>query len=827
MQKYQHFVWLLIAAVLQANVANGENNFCERWELKKKTESSAGAADNQQPDTLLMDAASKLTQPGQGTSDFPDILTKYFQENSSTFAPSFLLFVILLIAILPMWIMCGCCEGCWFKRCRQDHASKVVPCIYWIIWLVSVVVLAAVVISAQTAFQRFSTGISGSVCDVDGSMGKVADWIVDISNNVDGLTKEIGTIIDEGQGDVTRTIDDLQATINTSSSSLSSVLDNIVKAVDVIKANFTEYNIQFEIPGFENLKQQSNLDSQVNFDGIKFQLGDYVTQAKDIATTVPRIFAEQLRNMSASVRVTREKTFSSGDITLPAIPYLFPNGLEQATLKEASQKGTGAVQQLVLLMYIPIFLCAPPLLIGGVLIMAFFCFCHENKCYKGALCGSKFGCCLLHVGLFFILILSIPFLALTLLYNDTCLIGKDPVVPLRYFEKQGSLSGITNMLQDNNFTKNMDILETAEQCLAGSAYNGEKTLASRLGLSGIISDAIGNSEKTLEETDTADLGKFVDEAFDKARVEIKSFKGQAEGRKMPQELISKADNSCKQCASFKDTFDSFTAEYGGEDMKSYGEDCDEVCSSSPAEGCASYSTTTTNPLAQPSQPNILTVVNDNGQRKIEFPDGTRVSVPNEIADKVQAGENDPTAPCRMCKEKVCSLLSLGGTINQQIDVIYGELNSLEIVVNDTATKIKTIQDGMLTPIKNLFGKAKSAILKAMDKIDCAVIGDIYYTVYSSVCTEGANGFTAYAWYFVWSAFFGLVVIITTILLNLCVGLRPLDENGKERDLPDYPGIEMGNKGLGDAYASSPGPEFQPEIPTAVHVQTDDKGQYIM
>lgn len=55
--------------------------------------------------------------------------------------------------------------------------------------------------------------------------------------------------------------------------------------------------------------------------------------------------------------------------------------------------------------------------------------------------------------------------------------------------------------------------------------------------------------------------------------------------------------------------------------------------------------------------------------------------------------------------------------------------------------------------------------------------------------------------------------------------------GKERDLPDYPGIEMGNKGLGDAYVSSPGPQFTPagdaDVPTAVHVRSDDKGQYIM
>lgn len=40
------------------------------------------------------------------------------------------------------------------------------------------------------------------------------------------------------------------------------------------------------------------------------------------------------------------------------------------------------------------------------------------------------------------------------------------------------------------------------------------------------------------------------------------------------------------------------------------------------------------------------------------------------------------------------------------------------------------------PIKDLFTKASAAIKKAMDTIDCAVVGDIWNTVYSSVCTNG-------------------------------------------------------------------------------------------
>ena len=40
------------------------------------------------------------------------------------------------------------------------------------------------------------------------------------------------------------------------------------------------------------------------------------------------------------------------------------------------------------------------------------------------------------------------------------------------------------------------------------------------------------------------------------------------------------------------------------------------------------------------------------------------------------------------------------------------------------------------PIKDLFTKASAAITKALNTLDCAVVGDIWNTVYSSVCIDG-------------------------------------------------------------------------------------------
>merc|ERR1712025_494974 len=59
--------------------------------------------------------------------------------------------------------------------------------------------------------------------------------------------------------------------------------------------------------------------------------------------------------------------------------------------------------------------------------------------------------------------------------------------------------------------------------------------------------------------------------------------------------------------------------------------------------------------------------------------------------------------------------------------------------------------------------------------DCAVVGDIYNTMFESTCVEAMPGFRDYAWLFVWCSFVGVLVIIATIVLNVCVGLRPEDD----------------------------------------------------
>jgi len=450
---------------------------------------------------------------------------------------------------------------------------------------------------------------------------------------------------------------------------------------------------------------------------------------------------------------------------------------------------------------------------------------------------------MLYGGLFVILILSIVFLALTQVYNDTCMIADDPVATLEYAQKQkGVLTQLLKNLPEGNFT-DFDvpqIMGVAEQCFAGSAYSGTTTLAARMGLNSLLNANLAVATDALASGQTVDLSSFVDTAFDQAKTEINSFTSTAGDKKMPESLIADAGTSCTQCKDFKTTLVNFQQKYGGNGMESLGDACDEACSTSQPASCPDYvATSTASPVSLK-----LEVVTSNGQRKLKFPNGDEIAAPAEILDRVEAGEDDLSDPCKMCQEKLCSLSSVGPTINTQIDHISGNLTSLLGVIDDTAQKVKDTQDTMLQPIKDIVDKAAQAFGTTLDTVNCSLVGDVFHTVYSSVCDEGLGGFRDYSWFFVWCGFFGLVVIVATIVLNLCVGLRPLEAKalGKERDLPAFSAVEMGQRAPVNAYLPSPTPDripnpaavayaqhvpqAVPAMATPVPITGSSKGQYV-
>merc|ERR1712072_694163 len=97
-------------------------------------------------------------------------------------------------------------------------------------------------------------------------------------------------------------------------------------------------------------------------------------------------------------------------------------------------------------------------------------------------------------------------------------------------------------------------------------------------------------------------------------------------------------------------------------------------------------------------------------------------------------------------------------------------------------KIVAVEGSLKPAIKEISGHVKVIISKSVDALEntlngleCSIIGDIYNTIFMSMCTKGAVGFSNYAWSFVSRAFFGMLLIASTVVLNVFVGLREREE----------------------------------------------------
>ena len=402
--------------------------------------------------------------------------------STSTILPSILLLVLLGITCLPVWIMCGCCEDCWCKK-RKHHETVVLPCVIWAIWLAVFVVLVIVIAAAQNSFKAFSESAAQSVCDVDGSLGAVANWFDDLSSDVDGLSTKISGYLDEGKTAVYKTVDSLEPTIDGVNKTLSTVLKNVAASTMAITTAFADYDLNGDISlkvgeldkQMENLNQEGG-DYKSIINDSKTQVDKLVSGVQETIKEFPTSINKMLQNASGTISNYRRDIFSTGSVNVPAIPVLLDNGLKDATVIDAVSTGTDALQKLVLIMYIPIFISAPVLLIGGLVVIAVFVFCRQSKgmtCF--GLCGSKCGCALLWLGLFAILGTSLLFLVLAQVYNDSCAVMSDPVYVIDYAQEndQAMFQQLVNSFPETNFTDKFDVataVAAAKQCLAGSSY---------------------------------------------------------------------------------------------------------------------------------------------------------------------------------------------------------------------------------------------------------------------------------------------------------------------------------------------------------------------
>lgn len=819
------FLAILASAVLQTS-HGAASTHCSNWKLGTAQIEMAGNIDDSRRDILLQTAFKFLPNSSSG-GDTMKIIEQsgeeYARASIMTLFPSILIMVLLGVSCLPVWTACGCCEKCCCKK-RKEHESACLPCLIWIIWLAVFVFLIILIIVAQFFFKQFSEGVSQSVCDVDGSLGAISDWFTSLASVVENLGDDISGFVGEGRTAVFKSVDSLGPTIDSVNTTLSTVLNNVLGSTAAITAAFAEYDLESDIDLqiSELNKQLKNLNNQGAGGDYKSIIKDSKKQVDELVTNMqtqieqfPASITPMLKNASTSVNDMRRNLFNTGSIDLDPIPVLLDEGLKKATLIEAVSAGTSAIQTLVVLIYTPVFIALPALFIGSLAIIAAFVKCRTNKaaaCF--GLCCSKCGCFLIWMGLFVTLGTSIIFLTLTQVYNDSCSVLADPIYVINHAKESDPrlFSQLTAQIPKNNFTQNFNdevAIATLKQCLAGSSYRGP-SLAKTMGLDlGVVDSLLGQASAAIDSGDGIDLG-VVDTFIDKSTSEINNFKARANGYKLNQTFFDRAENSCTQCTKFEDTF-SYFKQLDNKDLKTFGGACDQACSIQPSKGCANWKPATTYP---PVKTKVV-----NGVTMIELPNGQLIPVPKQLENVIKSGSIGSDL-CAVCRNRTCTMKGLAEKVNGAIDEVSGNLTVLVGAIEKTNVTIRTTLGSITGEIKKVITKSADKLKATVATVECKPVGDVFNTIVISMCADGLKGFSAYSGAFVYSAFVGVVLIIMTILLNMCVGLRPLDEQGAEKEFPDSRGRGARDEGieLSQPYADPPVHDAyvggRPYIPTA-------------
>lgn len=783
------------AVVLQtSNAGSVSDDQCPGWKLhKKKASEDGGKVDTTRRDMLLDAGFEIYVKNGSNAEEvFQETGEEYAFASIMTFVPSILLLTILYISCLPVWIIFGCLENCWYKK-RKEPKTLVLPCVLWGIWLLVFVVLAIVIGVAQLSFKKFSDGVAGSVCDIDGSLGAVSDWFIDLAWDIQALSLKVSGFLEEGRNDIFDTVKSLTTNIDTVDDTLSLVLKNINLSSAAITVAFSDYGLDEEISlPVDQLQKQyeefsnKNKDFQDMIKDAEGTVDKTVDEMKAQIQTFPDSLNRELQNASRSISKMRRDLFAKGDISFPGVPVLMDEGLQDATLVQAVAKATNALQTLVVLMYIPVFIAAPVLLCGGIAVILVFMSCRENKTLTCcACCASKCGCALLWLGLTVTLWLSIVFLLLGQAYTDTCSIVAAPEFVIDYAASNdaGLFDSLTTNLPKSNISdfKVDNIIQTAKQCLSGSAYRGP-SLVKTMGVNlSFVDELLNQGVKSFDPKDAVDLSAL-DDVLDKARAEIANAIAKSNSYKLGAGFLSTVEYSCNKCLNFSAPF-SYFGEFQDESLDLYGEACDTACEIQPVPGCTAY-----NPAL--IYPEFIVVEDAGGKRTIRLPTGEIMEFPSELVNIVEkngnaiGGNNSKTNACASCKNKTCDMESLAGTINDAIDGVIGNLTLIDDVIVKTNASIRQSLDGIGDMVKTVIDKSIGALGDTLNSVECSLVGDIYNTVVRSVCDKGLNGFLEYAWSFVWCALLGLVLIICTILLNLFVGLREFqNKKGGDFDLP--------------------------------------------
>merc|ERR1719409_1700700 len=717
----------------------------------------------------IIDGMMKMGNPSMDTVT-PKV-SEYFNATTYVIIPSILLIFLLDLSCLPIWIIFGCLENCWYKK-RKIPEKLLKPCIVWGIWLGIFFLCILFTLTTGPSLDQFTKGLSGSVCDAAGSMGELAKWLLSLSSIAVDLVKNMVAVLDQGKDNIVGTFTKLSDNIESVGDTLSLVLSNTKASADRITAAFESYGLDgtITLPIAELEKQSAELSGQngvftSSIGHANKSLDVMIDHLKAAAEVFPIFLNATLSSVASEVIKTRDETFGDkGNINMGAVPMVLESGIENGNMLDLMTQLMAGLHSLNGLLTFPLAMYMIFLLPAGLGVMAAFRFCKGNKAAaRCSLCCSKCGCVTLWWGVSVALWYSVFALLISQFYFDTCSVITNPNAAIDYFRVNdpnafasfaapSTNNSLLHITPDN-------IVDSVKQCLSGSAYSGPP-LVNTLGFD--IAATRKMLDKELDMVDSGDTVSFgsVDDFFLRGRQEIQKSKDKADEYKLGSSFDDDATKTCSSCSEFKKVFNHFKI-YGDSQLDKYGDACDEVCVAAPVKGCQLYDASKTY--------GAITV--QNGQ--IKLPNGKLINAPVELQQVVQ--DNNQLQACGDCRQKVCDMKTLGQKINSAILDVHGNLTMMDKKIVAVEGTIKPAIKEISGHVKVMISKSVDALESSLNGLECSIIGDIYNTIFMSMCTKGAVGFSNYAWSFVSRAFFGMLLIASTVVLNVFVGLREREE----------------------------------------------------
>jgi len=86
---------------------------------------------------ILLDVVDSMLNMANGSSSIATVapkVSKYFNAATYIIVTSILLTILLDLSCLPVCIIFGCLENCWYKK-RKIPEKLLKPCIVWGVWL--------------------------------------------------------------------------------------------------------------------------------------------------------------------------------------------------------------------------------------------------------------------------------------------------------------------------------------------------------------------------------------------------------------------------------------------------------------------------------------------------------------------------------------------------------------------------------------------------------------------------------------------------------------------------------------------------------------------